>query len=238
MERYLDEDEEYEDEEFTEQDQDRLDLQEFAKKSISMKTEAKDHFSGLFMMFMVKNHPEQVIDYCTAMGRAKELEDYIALNPSLACQYAEEVIKGRWEEAEDKIASSDCAYYYARAIIKGRFPAYEKTVKGTSDLYDKVIRYCVQIGKRWPEMEERIAKKASLSGMMEYVRHCIKGRFEAAEERIMTKPNWIMEYCNTLEYCDTLGGKPPKELHTAMTMFSFQEPDNKTIKSYFNKYGK
>ena len=95
MERYLDEDEEYEDEEFTEQDQDRLDLQEFAKKSISMKTEAKDHFSGLFMMFMVKNHPEQVIDYCTAMGRAKELEDYIALNPSLACQYAEEVIMGR-----------------------------------------------------------------------------------------------------------------------------------------------
>ena len=53
----------------------------------------------------------------------KKLEQYIIKDPCYAYRYAKDVIKGRWKEAENIIATnSECAYAYALNIIKGKLP--------------------------------------------------------------------------------------------------------------------
>lgn len=186
--------------------------------------------NDLFFRFMVKNDPKMVIDYCRDMGqRVKEIEPHIINKPNLACEYAAVVIKGRWEEAEKNIAEDNAiALRYATEIIKGRFAAYEKRI-----LKDKsqLVHYCTRIKQRIEEFEPIIAK-ASFDDVMAYTKNVICGRFELAESKIMTKPKWILEYSRVL------GKKPSDEMHSAMTMFSFQDPNNKIIKQYFFEFGK
>jgi hypothetical protein len=55
--------------------------------------------------------------------RDKRLEKIIIKSPLYAYYYAQELIKGRWTEAENIIAtSSERAYLYALNIIKGKLP--------------------------------------------------------------------------------------------------------------------
>jgi len=55
--------------------------------------------------------------------RIPELEPVILTSSCYAEHYAENVIKGRWEEAEDIIMVNPFdSYFYAVRVIKGRLP--------------------------------------------------------------------------------------------------------------------
>jgi hypothetical protein len=58
-----------------------------------------------------------------------EAEPIIMKDAEYAYLYAKEVIKGRWPVAEPTIQQdAEFAYYYAQRIIKGRFLAAEQTI--------------------------------------------------------------------------------------------------------------
>ena len=58
-----------------------------------------------------------------------ELEKIIATDAYWACEYAVNVIKGRFELAEQVIAKNPIwSYYYARYAIKGRFKLGEPAI--------------------------------------------------------------------------------------------------------------
>jgi hypothetical protein len=66
--------------------------------------------------------PEQAYIKCNNK-RNRYLEQYIIKDSHYAYFYALNIIKGRWIEAEDIIATnSGYAYLYAREIIKGKLP--------------------------------------------------------------------------------------------------------------------
>jgi hypothetical protein len=77
-------------------------------------------------------------------------------DPEQAYWYAKDIIKGRWPEGEAAISKHPYwAYYYARDVIKGRWPEGESTIAKDSQeayWYAKDI-----INGRWPEGEEAIA---------------------------------------------------------------------------------
>ena len=53
----------------------------------------------------------------------------VASDPEFAYFYARNIIKGRWPEGEKAIASDpENAYYYAIDVIKGRWPKGEKAI--------------------------------------------------------------------------------------------------------------
>lgn len=61
--------------------------------------------------------------------RIHELENVIAIDPWYSYCYANNIIKGRWEEGEKSIATnSGYSFWYARDVIKGRFIEGEKTI--------------------------------------------------------------------------------------------------------------
>jgi hypothetical protein len=187
-----------------------------------------DLLESLLLKFLAKSDPQMIIDFCEEKGRVPQIEGQVIHCPILSCDYAIRVIKGRWEEAEEKISQDEnSSIRYANYALKDRFPAYEKNIIKNRE---KIIEYCVSIQKRLPEAEPLLAKGA-MDDIFKYAKQVIKGRFELAEPKIITKPKWI------LSYSDALGMKISEEMHNAMTMFSFQDPNNKVVKEYFKKYG-
>ena len=82
----------------------------------------------------------------------KKYEDMIKIVPECAYLYAKRIIKKRWPEAEKYImGNSHYAYLYAKHIIKGRWPEAEKYIMKSPKWaywYAKDI-----IKGRWPEAE-------------------------------------------------------------------------------------
>ena len=111
--------------------------------------------------------PEKAVRWATKHGqRFPEAEPYIlkATDPGWAYFYAKGVIRGRWPEAEAAIATDPYwAYMYARHIIKGR----------------------------WPEAEAAIATDPKWAHY--YANHVIKGRFPEGEPAIAKDPG-----CSTM----------------------------------------
>ena len=86
--------------------------------------------------------PEKAVRWATKHGqRFPEAEPYIlkATDPGWAYFYAKGVIRGRWPEAEAAIATDPkWAHYYANHVIKGRFPEGEPAIaKDYSTMYLK-----------------------------------------------------------------------------------------------------
>lgn len=186
-------------------------------------------FEELFLRFLVHSNPDLIIKFCQERGRIKEIEEHITSNPNLAFEYARLVIKGRWEEAEPNISKNEnIAITYAKDILKGRFPLFEKNILKNKS---KIIEYCMAIKQRFPEAEPYLAK-GSINDILCYAKNVIRGRFELAEPKIITRPHWILDY-SMLFYPN----KPPEEFHNAMSLLSFKDPNNKIIKEYFNKFG-
>jgi hypothetical protein len=75
-------------------------------------------------------------------------------------EYAKEVIKGRWTEAEpyllnDKWGGLTEALYYARDVLRQRWPELEKRIVQLKNGW-AATQYAVHIMKsRWPEMEQK-----------------------------------------------------------------------------------
>ena len=62
-------------------------------------------------------------------GRWPEGEEAIATNPDWAYHYAGYVIRGRWPEGEAAIATDPYwSYHYAKDVIRGRFPEGEEAI--------------------------------------------------------------------------------------------------------------
>lgn len=55
--------------------------------------------------------------------------DKLKMLPDEAYYFAKDVIKGRWPEAEPYIMQDDMtAFYYARDVIKGRWPVADSII--------------------------------------------------------------------------------------------------------------
>jgi hypothetical protein len=73
--------------------------------------------------------------YCKCKGKKnKKLEPYIIKSPQFAFYYAKAVIKGRWIEAEKYIIKSPYyAYFYAQDVMKGRWKEAEEYIINDSE---------------------------------------------------------------------------------------------------------
>ena len=104
-------------------------------------------------------------------------------DPRCAYEYAEDVIKGRWPEAEKTISKDPhYAYRYAKYVIGGRWPEAEETISKSPEWayhYASIV-----LNRRWPEAEETIIKDPIWA--YEYAYFVIKGRWPEAEEAIST----------------------------------------------------
>lgn len=114
--------------------------------------------------------------------RWPEAEAEIAKNPALAYDYAQSVIKGRWPEAEAVIAKNpQWAYRYAIDVLKSRFLEGEATIAQFSGW---AFHYANDIIKdRWPEGEAAIIKDPWWTH--EYARAVVKGRWPEGEASMM-----------------------------------------------------
>ena len=112
----------------------------------------------------------------------QELKNIILSTPDSAIQYAVDVIKGRWPEAESSIMNNPyAAMSYAAYVIKGRWPEAESII-----MKDPLaaMEYARDVIKgRWPEAESRIMENPLAA--MEYARDVIKRRWPEAESIIM-----------------------------------------------------
>ena len=101
-------------------------------------------------------------------------------DPYWAYFYAKYIIKGRWPKGEETIAKDPkWAYFYAEVVIRGRWPEAEKIIANSRWAY----RYARDvIGGRWPEGEETIAKDPEWA--YTYAKYVIGGRWPEAEETI------------------------------------------------------
>lgn len=196
--------------------------------------------NDLFLRYMVKNDVQMVLDYCSEVGRIKEIEEAllkiakVEVSAQHLVRYARDTIKGRWQEAEERISVyPGSAVTYAQQVLKDRFPLYEqKIIKSKSK--ELMVEYCTSLKKRVPELEPHIAK-GSFEGILKYAHLVIGGRFELAEAKIITKPKRILQYHQMLR---CTGTELPDEMHTAMVMYSSQNGSDKSIKEYFSICGK
>jgi hypothetical protein len=78
-------------------------------------------------------------------------------DPWTALYYARTVIKGRWPEGEEAIAKNPISSYkYATEVIFSRFPEGEAAI---SKAPGYAVDYAINvIGGRWPEAEETLAR--------------------------------------------------------------------------------
>lgn len=107
--------------------------------------------------------------------------------------YARFVIKGRWPEAEDTIAKdAEWACQYASDVIKGRWPEAEATIAKNAYWAYRYARYAIK--GRCPEVEDTIAKNANWA--YRYVRHVIKGRWPEVEDTIAKDAHWAYWYAD------------------------------------------
>lgn len=67
--------------------------------------------------------PNEAYKLLVNKTRDKRLEKYIIKSAKFSWLYAQDIIQGRWIEAEDVISTDPFfAYYYAQDIIKGKLP--------------------------------------------------------------------------------------------------------------------
>jgi hypothetical protein len=74
--------------------------------------------------------------------RIPELEPLIATSARNACDYAEYVLKGRFELGEEIIAkNATYSYYYARNVLKDRFELGENVILSSKFYKTEYIAY-------------------------------------------------------------------------------------------------
>ncbi len=123
--------------------------------------------------------------------RSKKHEQEIMKDPQYTCNYARDVIGGRWPEAEPYIMKDpEAALIYAIYVIKGRWLQAEPYIMkdpGYAHIYARDV-----IKGRWPEAEPYIMKDPEWACY--YVKDVIKGRWPEAEPYIMKNPKWVYYY--------------------------------------------
>ena len=110
--------------------------------------------------------------------------------PEKAYEYARDVIKGRWPEAEPYIMTGAYAYIYAKDIIKGRWPEAEPYIMTDAECAYFYANYVIK--GRWPEAEPYIMKGPVYAYY--YAKDVIKGRWPEAEPYIMKDEKYWEAY--------------------------------------------
>ena len=102
-------------------------------------------------------------NYHKTWGRtvfAKDLsliKNIISVSPKYALQYAENIIKGRWPEAEPYIMKvTESAYFYAKYVIKGRWLEAEENIMKDPYFAAEYAKYILK--ERWLDAESYIMK--------------------------------------------------------------------------------
>jgi hypothetical protein len=112
-------------------------------------------------------------------------------NPTLLYEYARDVIKGRWPEAEPFIATHpQTAYYYAQHIIEGRWPEGEKAIAQDAAIACSYAIFVIH--DRFPEGEAVIAQDTEQA--YDYAYHVMKGRFLLGEKAIAQDKEYADSY--------------------------------------------
>ena len=132
--------------------------------------------------------------------RWPEAEERILSTPFLARVYARDVIKGRWPELEAIIVNSaDDAYEYAKHTLKRRWPEAEPAIM-TDPLVAKY--YAIEVIKgRWPEAEPAILSSNSVnmpSVAMNYAWNILQRRWPEAEPKIAADPYAAVMYADNV----------------------------------------
>lgn len=193
----------------------------------------------------------------------KDFEDI--KNPhTAACDYAIEVKKGRWVEAEHIICkNARAALKYAHQVLKARWPEAEDKIlnsKPTENYHWVLIDYLESfVNERWVEAEPFIIQhpKFAYNYAKKYIKgrwpeaepfikqkpdcaysyaiHVIKGRWEEAEEFIAQSSSLSYEYAKNI-----INGKLPEEMHNRIIIMAMQNPNDPYLKKYlhYKKYKK
>lgn len=81
----------------------------------------------------IENNRHKIFHLAKILGtRVPQAESLIlkAKDASIAYEYARDIIKGRWPQAEPFIAKSPSnAYFYVVSVLKHRWPEAENTIK-------------------------------------------------------------------------------------------------------------
>lgn len=119
--------------------------------------------------------------------------DFISKRPYWALWYCSCNNKP-WADGEKAIASNtNCAYLYARDILRGPFPMGEEMILKNSTI---TVNYTLYILKKpWPLGEDVIAMDAMSSYF--YARDVIRGRFPLGEPMI-AKSHWALIYTDRI----------------------------------------
>lgn len=113
-------------------------------------------------------------------------------SPKFAYLYARNIIKGRWKKAEPFIATCEySSYYYAKYVLKGRFPYFEKQLEEKNFRLNRymhehqIVNYAIHfLKKRLPGyVERKICERAEPAAA--YAENILRRRWKAAEKYIV-----------------------------------------------------
>jgi hypothetical protein len=144
--------------------------------------------------------------YARAMGRrwGPAEKKILAEKDVVTCfDYADQVIKGRWPEAEKFIIKNpDFALRYAIQVIKGRWPEAEKFIIKNPDF---ALLYANNFfGGKWEEYEKSIINDTERCYL--YAKDAIKGRLPEHMHQAMvmhsfSQPDkWVKKYLGAKKY--------------------------------------
>jgi hypothetical protein len=141
------------------------------------------------------------------------------------------------------------AYLYAAIILKGRWEDGEGVILEAAGVADhayiasqvaEAYRKMFFPRRVWPALQERIREGRCTPGfVVEYSRITGKKCNKDANEGLLKADRNADGFMELLwEYADVvLGGKLPDELHSAMMLKSFANPDDEFVKEYVRAYG-
>jgi len=217
---------------------------------------------------MLRTLEKYFINYlndCVSGRQVWKNAHYSEPTPGMAASnYAFEIRKTRWAEAENIIMTdAHSVYHYSKNVLNSRWQEAESKILETrpeSKFAWVLFDYLREVVKgRWVEAEEVIklyphyaynyAEKYIRNRWVEaepfikqesryaflYAKNFIQGRWPEAEEYIAQNPNLTYEYAK-----DIIGGKLPEEMHNRALILAMQYPNDNFLKKYFNykKYRK
>ena len=138
---------------------------------------------------IIAKSPYWSLEYARNIGRRFHAGEKAILNSNNASwivNYAQEVIGGRWPEAEPIIVKDARAFLSYASKLKLRLPLGEKTILNSNNVHWMVSYAKYVIDGRWPEAEPFIAKHAEAS--YRYAVDVLNGRFALGERAIRKIP--------------------------------------------------
>ena len=174
--------------------------------------------------------PEYMLPMIKKPGFKKnpEMERYVVNNSECAYAYARHVLKGRFVEGESIIARSAAqSYAYARYVLEGRFIEGERAI--LTDINCTYMYARNVLGGRFIEGEQLIATSASQSYL--YAKEVIQGRFVLGEKVLASSSEYGYNYAKKV-----IGGRF-MQWETHHNMFAMARHQDKYVQLYNKLFG-